>query len=524
MRLLAALLVVAGLLWWLLQEDDAVRRERAGTTADSERPVAWRDLGSEPVRVAGKGEDKPVVPVAKPSGTARIIRGRVQVRGRDEAPLAGISFKSEPDLLKFTGPTDDLGWTDWTLDRDLPPNVVIVDSFLRREHAVTLPITTIRFPDLIPLEAEFIDAATGVVLEEGSISLSTDYGKTVHGRTPRTILHAPIVPGQICNFLLHLDPPKGATGELGLHEFVRCFVSQRAHAAHLRIPVWPEMRLMLEFRDAHGNLASGVQVESAGIALRPVRVHAKPSDHAGRTVLEGVPFVRRARLQIRAGGRIYETRIWRRDQFSRLRVGRASSGIVFDSEITVVNETVRSDQLQTIGTGALSVEARWGDRERADDVRVALQWGTNVQTARTDSGVADFRYLPAGQGRVAVLDPALAYEERPVSLRDGGEIAVTLGLAQGRSMSFVVNRGQPVAGARLIVTGWHGEIAPPIVNGVQELAAVTGAGGLFVWHGFPLQEAKVFASRGREGGEGRVRRGVRGERATVTLRRRARQR
>ncbi|MHC4849007.1 MAG: hypothetical protein ACYTEG_11200 [Planctomycetota bacterium] len=516
MRLLAAVLVVAALLWWLLQEDDTSRRERAETAAEAERRVARIDAGPAPA--VEKAEEQSVAPLAKPIGSARIIRGRVQVRGRDDAPLAGISFRSEPDLLRFTGPTDDLGWTDWTLDRPLPPNLVIVDSFLRRKHAVTLPVTTIRFPNLIPLEAEFIDAATGAVLEEGSISLSTDHGKTVHGRTPRMILHAPIVPGQICNFLLHLDPPKGATGELGLHEFVRCFVSQRAHAAHLRIPVWPEMRLMLEFRDAHGNLASGVQVESAGIALRPVRVHAKPSDHAGRTVLEGVPFVRRARLQIRAGGRIYETRIWRRDQFSRLRVGRASSGDVFDSEITVVNETASSDELQTIGTGVLSVEARWGDRERAD-VRVALQWGTNIETARTESGVAAFRNLPAGQGRVAVLDPALAYEERPVSLRDGGKIAVTIGPAQGRSMSFVVNSGRPVAGARLTVTGWHGEIAPPIVNGVQELAAVTVAGGLFVWHGFPLQEAKVFASRGLEGGEERVRRGIRGDRAPIRIRR-----
>ena len=127
-------------------------------------------------------------------------------------------------------------------------------------------------------------------------------------------MHAPIVPGEACNFLLHLDPPDGLTGELGLRQQVHCFVSHRAHAAHLRIPLWPEMRLMLEFRGRDGTPASGIQVEYAAFQLSPIRIQAKPSDANGRTVVEGMPFLERAKISIFANGRAYETRIRRRDQ------------------------------------------------------------------------------------------------------------------------------------------------------------------------------------------------------------------
>ncbi|MHC4409180.1 MAG: hypothetical protein ACYS0F_09275, partial [Planctomycetota bacterium] len=298
---------------------------------------------------------------------------------------------------------------------------------------------------------------------------------------------------------------------------VTCFVSHRAHAAHLRIPLWPEMRLMLEFRDLDGTPASGIQIEHVVFPFRPIRIQAKPSDANGRTVVEGMPFLERAIISILASGRAYETRIRRRDQYTRLSRSRSFNDWIGLQDLPLTNVPER-EPVRAIGTGELGVEPRWGDRERAEGVDIAMQWGTHIQRARSETGVVVFRMLPKGEGRIAVLDPALAYEERPVSLREGGKLTVTLGPAQGRSMTFVVQGRKPVAGARILASAWHGLIAPPIIDGVQQLAAVTGPGGVYVWHGFPLEEAKITAFRGGWSGEGRVGRGIRGERASVTLR------
>jgi len=172
------------------------------------------------------------------------------------------------------------------------------------------------------------------------------------------------------------------------------------------------------------------------------------------------------------------------------------------------------------GTASLVVEARWLDREWAIDCPLALISGTTVRTARTgvETGVARFEQLPEGELRVVARDPALAYEQRGLSLRDGGKMTITLGPAQGRSLTVVAQNRQPAPGARITASSWHGTIAPPLRHGVQELAAVTGSGGAFIWHGFPAAEFELAASRGMETGTGRIGRGGRSDSVTLALR------
>jgi hypothetical protein len=509
-RLLVAVLVFAALLWWLLQDDGAGRHERRDTAA--RREAARSEAGEEgahPDAVPGAaaatagetGEDAGASDAEAPP-----VRGRVQVRGRGDVPVAGVRFASVPALLNFSRATDRLGWTEWEAKKEPGESVVIVDSLFGREHAVEVPETTIRFPDLIPLEVDFVDALTGAVLEDAdsAISLPPGRGETVYGRNRRTLMVAPIEAGRRCDFTLDLKPPKGTAGDFGLAEVVACAVSKRAHAAHLSIPVWPAMGLMLEFQDENGARISGVRLDTVSLCGRPLTVSVGASDGAGRLPIVGIPYWRGETLSIRAGGIEYSVRIGSKAQYTTLRGGNRTGEI--DSPMR--REESTGAELPE-GDAALDVEARWLDREPALDVPVALGYADRlIRARRTDpeTGIAGFDRLPAGEVRVAVLDAGLAYEERTVSLREGGRTAITVGPAWGRSITFAATRGS--AGTRLVASSWYGEIAPPLFRGVQELAAVTGPKGVLTWHGFPAAAVHVRATRAGRWGETRVPDGV----------------
>jgi hypothetical protein len=518
MRLLAALLVVAALLWWLLREDDTARRERAENGARSELVSEETSQVEDPVPDAQPPADGPEE-TRKPK--AQIHRGRVQIRGRDDAPIAGVSFRSDPGLLEFTGPTDDLGWTDWESRKPLPADLVIIDSFLERKHAVQVPVTTIRYPDLLPLHVDFIDGVTGATLHDGSVSLPGSRGKTVHGAHPRIILMAPIVPGDTCSFYLEIEPPAGTAGAQGLHERVRSFVSSQAHAAHLTIPVWPEVTLTVEVRNR-----SGVQLDFGFLHDAELRIRAKPTDASGRTRVHGVPYFRRARLLLGAGDETYLTWIRRPAQFVRLSrrvpVTFQWEQDQFEDLLRDRREAIREQEIAPrSGDGTVDVLARWTDHDPATGVMVALQRGQFRAVAKCgEVGRTRFENLFPGDYSVAVLDPALAYAERSCSLRAGGKTAITIGPAQGRSVTFVTASGEAIPGARIEALAWYGRIAPPFRDGVQELAAVTGPGGALLWHDFPCGQVLVQARRADQSALEWVESGGRSDRVVLQLKRR----
>lgn len=521
-----AVLAALALLWWLSQdgaETSRTTRRESRAIVDRALPnVAPEPRESDSDGAAGTAAE--AAEVEEPIDPDFVIRGRVQVRGREDAPVAGVRFIAGSGRLMFTAPTDDMGWTEWSSNLPLVEGQVIVDSLLGISHKVELPVTTIRFPNLIPLTVEFIDVENGTVLEDGAISLPPEIAKTVHGATLRTLLFAPIVAGTTCNFRLLIKPPEGGTGEHGGHEFVRSIVSARAHAAHLRIPIWPAATLVLRVYDAAHQPIVGIRIHSIELHGRPIQFTAAATDSWGQTHVRGIPFIRDATLRVRMEGdtdKFHSLRIRRKRMFLRIdgRARGASSTTIPDIDVP------GSLQAPQVGKGVLNVEVRWGDRLIAGNVKVVAKMGEFEAAALTDpdTGIARFENVPFGDVRVAIREPALAYKERVISLHPKRLSTETIGPARGRSIHFVVTGGYRklgVAGARIYASAWHGEIAPPFVDGVQQLAAITGTGGTFIWHGFPLGAVDIDVERGRETGLSKVRAGARTDREAIFLTRR----
>jgi len=277
--------------------------------------------------------------------------------------------------------------------------------------------------------------------------------------------------------------------------------------------------------DAAHQPIAGTQIHSIKIDGRSILFTSPATDSWGQTHVRGIPYIRNATLQIRMEGdteKFHSLRIRRKRMFLRI-AGPARTASpwlpsLFPQADVPALSPIAGER------GMLSVEVRWGDRLIAGNVNVVAKIGEFETTALTDAetGVARFENVPFGDVIVVVREPALAYEERVISLHPKKLTTETIGPARGRSVHFVATGGYRrlgVAGARIYASAWHGEIAPPLVDGVQQLAAITGTGGAFVWHGFPLGAIDITIRRGFEEGKGDVRAGARTDRESIFLRR-----
>ena len=518
-RLIAVGLVSVLLIWWGQSESESRARREA---KQAER--------------ASTGQEKPELSPEQPEpesatptkgSPADLLAGRVRMLGPGGAPISGVRFGDRDGLLRFAGPTGADGWASWTTKKKLPRYVRIMDSLILTKHVLRRPETIIELSKLIPLEVEYVDVATGLVIEQGAARLVRHRADTVHGPNPRVLQVAPIRAGERCDIELDLEPPPGRTTAAGFSAAVMRRVSVLARRARLRIPVWPERDLTLVVQGRDGAAVAGVRLRQIAVKGGEfLETRSEPSDSAGRIFVHGVPDFGPCELMIQLDG-------MRTSQQVAISGAKELVPLVwepadeplkpepeeFELEFDMLWE--EDDGPSPIGVGGgtyaeIEVKLILPDGSPAGGIPVHIPARPSDWPAHTGrrNGTAVLALLPSGRHRVVVDDLALAYEQRDVDAVRGVRSRIQIGPAVGRTLTFESRAGP---GTEIDVRAEFGRITP-FADGLQDLSAVTGPSGRLVWPRFPTRAVAATASRGTQYLRRKIPAGVASETVTLTFR------
>jgi hypothetical protein len=521
-RVLAIVLVIAGvcILGYLLvrpeppPDTDASSRDSVSAT----REDGELSRGSHPEFDEDTAADEKDAP--RPEGAAGGF-WTVVVLGPEERPLPGVRLHDHRDATRFvTTGVDGRAVLTWDAKAETT-KVVLSGRAPEGEHELRKRETTLRFPDLIPLDVVVIDGVSGYRLSGAQVAFARKTGPAIPFEVD-DVLHvlapSPLSRGKQAKFSIQVTPPRGYVVErqYGLRVFTT--LSRFAKRVYFPVVVRPEANVIVAIEEHDGRPYAGARIESVSISNVKVAFKAPPTGANGETMIRGIPAVRGNRLwvsvvaderRVQIFGYIgNDGRVRLHARLSRNKPGGVSSsssgriGIGGGAGGSFGSRGWRRGSEEIRGGAQIRVLRRNGSAAVGAMVRLTHMESRKSLSGRVRTdGTILFEGLIPGKARVSVTEPGYLGTSKEFEVRPGETVRITVDEPEGLNLDVVAifPDGQPVPCARIDVAPGGRTPFPILEDDVQILRLITDVLGRISLRHLPPGSVRITAFYGYRG-------------------------